>query len=658
MYSRRFDQSMNFLIEPRILQDTSMRSLVLASLLAWIGFSGLLLAQVKPEAIDDAPEKGSVTIRLKLVPSAPETPDVPEASSEDHSADKRATNEGEGAKGISIESPVESENDKQLGDSAITAFPKQPAGRTTAPLQKPGVPKLADITGFDMFAESSVSTQSAKLELSPDPLSLSANVSTGMDVGKRDRFSQSRYERNIGLKNASKNTSQAIELASPAADRSAPAEANESRTVESSVAGIKDETKRIVESNDHAIALSDAVDPDALHEAADENSSRGKPTECPGSPGKSELALEAQADDLPLDQEEHPYDAPAARSSQSTPQGRAISDFSPANAAMRKAINECLNYYLTHPENVAKRGPWALMHAALPFGVETEVIAGNRKVNALGWMCYNGVCAKQRIFQPTKQGFRTNVGPGVQGHEGQFLAILAQSKVQSDYPIIIGNRRYTIADLVKYEMATCREKSELTFKLIGLSHYLEPNQRWRDNRGQTWNLEKMVAEELAQPVIGAACGGSHRLMGLSYAIIKRQQAGLPLDGHWKRADLFLNDYVNYAMSLQNQNGSFSTEWFEGRGSAADLERQVQTTGHILEWLIFTLPDEHLQSPRIQKSVQFLLDSVGKDPERAWPIGPRGHALRALALYNQRVFGAEAGHTRAYVAEVLENPTKR
>jgi hypothetical protein len=138
-------------------------------------------------------------------------------------------------------------------------------------------------------------------------------------------------------------------------------------------------------------------------------------------------------------------------------------------------------------------------------------------------------------------------------------------------------------------------------------------------------------------------------MGLSYSLIKRQQAGRPITGHWKRSEVFLNDFVNYAMSLQNADGSFSTEWFEGRGDAPDIERKIQTTGHILEWLVYTLPDEHLRSPRIQKSIEFVVNTLGKELDRDWPIGPRGHALRAIALYNQRVFGAEAGKMRAFVA---------
>ena len=368
---------------------------------------------------------------------------------------------------------------------------------------------------------------------------------------------------------------------------------------------------------------------------------------------ESELQLEP--DDVPLEHEPHPFDAPTAESiapiiKRSTLEAE---PFTERERRIQAGIARCLNYYITHPENTTRRGPWALMHAALPYGAEGEVLAGNRRVNTIGWLSFNGTSGKQHMFQPTRTGFRPNVGPGMQGHEGQFLAILAQSDVRSDYPLQVNGRRYTVMDLARYEMATCREKSELTFKLIGLSRYLEPNQQWRDNRGRPWTVEKMLAEEMAQPINGAACGGVHRLMGLSFAIVERQAGGQPLNGNWQRAETYLNNYVQYTMTLQNPDGSFSTNWFESRGMNPNIERRVQTSGHILEWLVYTLPDDHLRSPQIEQAIEFLLNTVGREPDRDWPIGPRGHALRAMALYSQRVFGARSGQLKSYLAEVSQ-----
>jgi hypothetical protein len=391
------------------------------------------------------------------------------------------------------------------------------------------------------------------------------------------------------------------------------------------------------------------------------NSDDNEDAECPGG-SETDNGLLKLPEDIPLEQEAHPYDAPVAdlnaKPDRPTPVVHKAQTFTSEQLKLRNDINRCLQHFLQNPETIARRSPWAVMHAILPFGVEAELVGGNRRVNAIGWMCYNGMCKTQRIFQPTQAGFRTNLGPGVQGHEGQFLAILAQSKVAADYPLKVGNRSYTINDLVRYEMATCKNNSELTFKLIGLSYYLDQNQQWKDNEGGTWNLEKMVGQELDQPIVGAACGGTHRLMGLTFSLMQHKQAGLPVDGHWYRSEQYLNDFVQYTFTLQNADGSFSTEWFEGRGSDPNVEKKVQTTGHILEWLIYTLPDDQLDSPQVVKALRFLLGSIGANPSRDWPIGPRGHSLRALALYDQRVFGAPVGNMKKYLASLRQENSLR
>jgi hypothetical protein len=333
---------------------------------------------------------------------------------------------------------------------------------------------------------------------------------------------------------------------------------------------------------------------------------------------------------------------------------------SPQQLAVQGRLRSCMAYYLFRPETTARRSPWAVMHAMLPYGVEGELIVGNQRVNAIGWLCYNGRCRTQSLFIAKSQGFSMAVGPGVQGHEGQFLAMLAQSLVPRTYPIKVQGRSYTIEDLVRYEMAGCREKSELTFKLIGLSHYLPSDYSWKSQDGKTWSISKLVEEELAQPLVGAACGGTHRLMGLSFACKRRQLQGMPLDGQFGRARRYLDDCIDYAFSLQNPDGSFSTEWFETRANKPDMDRKVQTTGHILEWLAYELPEDQMHDPRILKAVQFLLSQIWDRRDHDWAIGPRSHAIRALVLYDQKVFGSEPGKRKEMLAQFLKSsqPTQR
>jgi len=312
---------------------------------------------------------------------------------------------------------------------------------------------------------------------------------------------------------------------------------------------------------------------------------------------------------------------------------------------LRSRLRECLAYYYFRPENVAIRSPWGAMHAMIAYGVDTEIIAGDKRVNAIGYLCYNGVCNGQQLFYTTNGKIQARIGPGVQGHPGQFLAMLAQSRVKTDFPMLIEGQRFTVADLIQYEKETCRPKTELTFKLIAFMHYLKSDEKWKSNDGQDWSLQRLIKEELSQPIVGAACGGTHRMTGFSYAVRKREQRGEPFTGQWQRAKIFIDDFHEYAFRLQNPDGSFSTDWFAGRADNGPPSRRLETTGHITEWLNYSLDKEQLVEPRMVKSVSYLTNLLIENRDEKWGIGPLGHGLHALALYDERIFSGQPG-TRA------------
>jgi hypothetical protein len=241
-------------------------------------------------------------------------------------------------------------------------------------------------------------------------------------------------------------------------------------------------------------------------------------------------------------------------------------------------------------------------------------------------------------------------GPGYQGHDGQFLCILAQSRVKSDYPLVVDGRRMTVADLVLYEQGNCRSGAELTFKLIGLSYYLDSDARWQNLHGESWSIERMIREELAQPIVGAACGGTHRLTGFAYAVCKREVSGKPMTGQWKRARNYLDDFHQYTFKLQNPDGSFSTQWFARRSTSGDLNRRLNTTGHILEWLVYSMTEDQLAEERTVRAVEYLTDLLWRYRHYDWEIGAKGHALHALALYDERLFGGRPGERAEQLAE--------
>lgn len=320
----------------------------------------------------------------------------------------------------------------------------------------------------------------------------------------------------------------------------------------------------------------------------------------------------------------------------------AAPELSPEMEALSQRIERTLTWYYDRPENVAQRSPWGVMHALISYGVDTQVIAGNRRVSAIGWLCYNGPCRDQRLFYLRNGQLTPREGPGVQGHPGQFLAMLAQSRVKTDFPIRVDGKSFTVQDLIEYEQRTCRSRTELTFKLIALSHYLPSDATWKNDLGETWSIERLIREEMAQPIVGATCGGTHRLTGISYAVKKRLSRGEPFTGEWERARVYEQSYQQYIYRLQNRDGSFSTQWFAGRGDSGDDDKRLETTGHMLEWLVYSLPREELDNPRVVAAVHYLNELLWRNRNRDLAIGPKGHGLHALVIYQQRMFGAQPG----------------
>ena len=313
---------------------------------------------------------------------------------------------------------------------------------------------------------------------------------------------------------------------------------------------------------------------------------------------------------------------------------------SPQKTLLRDRIRSILGAYYRRPVNARDHTPWEVFHWIIAYNVDAQLYThgpGGATENAVGWMCYNRPCHGQQLLALENGRIAAQRGVGLEGHTGQFLAILGQSRVMADYPMQVGGKQFVVADLVETQKLTCQSGTELTFQLIGLAHYLDLKETWRNSAGEEWSIPRLINEEIAKPIHGSACGGTHRLMGLSYAVKKRQRSGLPIDGEYRRAQVYVNDYIQFTLRMQNPDGSFSTEWFNGRGAKDDIDRRVQTTGHILEWLVFASSNDQLEDPRIVKAVDYLSKLLASDVHREWKIGPLGHALRALSLYDRRVF---------------------
>ena len=332
-------------------------------------------------------------------------------------------------------------------------------------------------------------------------------------------------------------------------------------------------------------------------------------------------------------------------------------------AKLRVRIAQTLAAYQRRPLNTSQHTPWEVMHGFVAFGIPTKVRVGGPagdQVNAIGWINTGGRCRSQVMLAAAGDRLTALRGIGVQGHSAQYLAILAQSRVAMNSPITIQSKKFTVADLVEEEKLSCRSGTELTFALIALAHYLPTDSQWTARDGKIWSLEKLASEEIEQPIRGAPCGGTHRLFGLAYGCQRRLRATGQLDGVYLRADKFVRDYQQFTLTkLQNRDGSFSTEWFKYLADRDDdIDRKIQTTGHILEWLVASLDQEALFQPRVTAAVEFLSTALAREPSREWKIGPLGHALHALTIYQERAWGTVLpGGIAAFHGPMRADPSK-
>ena len=309
---------------------------------------------------------------------------------------------------------------------------------------------------------------------------------------------------------------------------------------------------------------------------------------------------------------------------------------------LRARIARTLGTYQRRPLNTAEHTPWEVMHGFIAFGIPTQIRVGGPAgdlVSAIGWSNMGGRCRGQVMLAAADERIVALKGVGVQGHSAQYLAILAQCRVAANSPLTVQGKSFTVADLIAEEKRSCKPNTELTFALISLAHYLPTDATWKSRDGENWSLPRLVEEEIVQPIRGAPCGGTHRLFGLAYGCQRRLRATGQLDGPYLRADKYVRDYQNFALSkLQNRDGSFSTEWFKYHADREDdIDRKIQTTGHMLEWLVSSLDQERLYEPRVVAAAEYLCRALASEPSREWKIGPLGHALHALNIYQERAW---------------------
>ena len=337
--------------------------------------------------------------------------------------------------------------------------------------------------------------------------------------------------------------------------------------------------------------------------------------------------------------EEDAEESPSQESTQRKP-------LSPELQKLRDGVRQTIQAYAKPILNTRDNTVAQLLDVCEAFGCDAEVmyVDQKRKINAFANLCYNYPCAGYKPLKISNGQIEPRLGYGFQAVPGQMLAVMALARVPEDYTVQFNEQiSGTVADLVQREKETCREGEDLSFKLIGIMRYTPSGETWKSEDGQVWSNERLLTEVLKQPTKIDSVAGTNRLLAISYAVDRRMRRDEPIDGPYAKAAAYVTDFQDYALKMINNDGTWHPQFFLSKGTGSPDQGRLQSTGHILRWLVFSLPEERLRDPRIVKSVYQLQRSLGGNAQYSLAssspqtIDSRLTAVHALVLYNNRLF---------------------
>lgn len=293
---------------------------------------------------------------------------------------------------------------------------------------------------------------------------------------------------------------------------------------------------------------------------------------------------------------------------------------------------------------------WQILHGALAYQRDFPVEYDGQLVSAVdhvlnggkmkGWTIEPGIVLDE---ETDRRGLRAVIESGSvsgQGHADQWLAILAQCDLNLDQEIVLDGKTFSISDYVeqvKWDVPR-NQGPEFSWTLIGLTKYLPTNSTWQASDDQEWSIERLLEAECNFAVGDGACGGTHRLIGITMALEEHQRQNGELKGVWVKSRNLINQAVMQAREFQNPDGSFSANYIQRGGATVDLSQVLGTTGHVLEFLSLALSPDELRQPWVQRSVVRLCEVFEHTNDIPLDCGKLYHAAHGLALYRDKVYG--------------------
>ena len=289
---------------------------------------------------------------------------------------------------------------------------------------------------------------------------------------------------------------------------------------------------------------------------------------------------------------------------------------------------------------------WQVVHGILAFGPDLMLDVQGKPVSALKYL-QGGGRLNGWVLIPGDKGLEAPLEAGSksgQGHEDQWLGYLSLIGLPGTTPLKVGDRTFTVQDLMTQAMWDIYPGMESTWTLMGLTAYQPEDVKWKSKDGSDWTIERVVQMEATQDpsldLRNSACGGTHRLVGLTVALQRHLKNGGKLERGWKSGQDRIDTAVQMMKEYQQPDGSFSSDYLRRPNGTADIGNRIGTTGHTLEFLVLALPNDYeLRSPWVTEAVLRLCDMLEQTREYDLECGGLYHAARGLRLYRERRFGS-------------------
>ena len=327
-------------------------------------------------------------------------------------------------------------------------------------------------------------------------------------------------------------------------------------------------------------------------------------------------------------------------------------------ATLQKSIQAVLRANVRRGVNTQNHTPYEVLLMALPYGADARVYQPSPNVDprdrnapkgnyiySIGALCWNMPCRGKTLLRSDGTKVIARVGHGYQRQPAMLAAAMAMSNVMPNYELKLGNNSYTIAHLIASERMAVSKGMNLSMALVALSFYGESKDQWKNELDETWDIEKMVMNELNRSLDQGTCDVTDWLLGLTAAVKLYESENKPIRGPMALAKKQLQTYHDFVLSIQNDRYLWHPKFFLYKGFNPNAFETMYSSGHILRWLVYSLPDKDLQSPQMVRSVMSLTSTVNRvKPEtmannmNTKELEGLAVSLHALSLYYQRTFG--------------------